>query len=142
MSVATSTRITVSAIIARPVAHVWKCWIGAEHIVYWNNASDDWHCPAATNDTRAGGKFNYTMAARDGSMSFDFIGTYTEVVPGSRIAYTIADGRKVELDFATDRNGTRVTEIFDPETENTLELQREGWQAILDNFKTYAEAQD
>ena len=116
MSSTTSTRITISALVAMPMAHVWKCWTGAEHIVHWNNASEDWHCPTATNVLRAGGQFNYIMAARAGSMSFDFIGTYTQVVPEKRIAYTIADGRKVEVLFAADGTGTRVTETFEAET--------------------------
>lgn len=136
------TPITVSAIVAKPLAHVWKCWTGAEHIVHWNNASDDWHCPSATNDLRAGGQFNFTMAARDGSMSFDFIGTYTAVENESLIAYSLADGRKVKVLFAADGTSTRITETFDPETENTLELQRGGWQAILDNFKAYTEGRN
>lgn len=141
MSTSTATKITVSALVAKPIAHVWQCWTGAEHIVHWNNASDDWHCPAAKNDLRVGGQFNFTMAARDASVSFDLVGTYTQVVPEQLIAYTIADGRKVEVHFAVDGAGTKVTETFEAETENTAELQRGGWQAILDNFKAYAEEQ-
>ncbi len=139
MSTITSTRITVTAVITKPMAHAWKCWTGEQHIVHWNNASADWHCPVAKNDLRVGGQFNYTMAARDGSMSFDFAGTYTQVVPESLIAYTLTDGRKVEVLFTETSDGTKVTETFDPETENTIELQRGGWQAILDSFKVYAE---
>lgn len=140
MSTTMSTRVTVSAVINKPAFHVWKCWTGAEHIVHWNNASDEWHCPAATNDLRVGGQFKFTMAARDGSASFDFMGTYTQVIPKKLIAYTMEDGRKCEVLFAVEGNGTRVSETFDAETENTVELQRGGWQAILDNFKAYAEA--
>ena len=138
----TPTRITVSAIVAKPLAHVWNCWTGAEHIVRWNNASDDWHCPGAKNELRVGGQFNYTMAARDGSVSFDLIGTYTAVEPNKRIAYTMEDGRKCEVHFTVGEDGTRVTETFDAETENSVELQRGGWQAILDRFKTYVENLD
>lgn len=141
MSTSTSTRITVSSVVAKPLAHVWDRWTGAEHIIHWNNASDDWHCPAASNDLRVGGQFNFTMSARDGSMSFDFIGTYTALENEKLIAYTIADGRKVEVHFVMDSDNTKVTEVFDAETENTVELQRGGWQAILDNFKKYAEGQ-
>ena len=142
MSTTTSTRITVSALVAKPIAHVRKCWTGAEHIVHWNNASHDWHCPAATNDLRVGGQVNNTMAARDGSASFDFIGTYTAVEPNKRIAYTMEDGRTCEVLFAAEGAGTRVTETFDAETENPLEVQRGGWQAILDNYKAYIEGKD
>ncbi len=134
-----STTITVSTHIAKPIAHAWICWTSPEHIVHWNAASDDWHCPKATNDLRVGGNFSYAMAARDGSVSFDFSGVYNEVKAHEHIAYTMEDGRTCEVRFAADGDGTRVTETFDPETENTIELQRDGWQAILDRFKAYAE---
>ena len=107
--------------------------------MHWNAASDDWHCPKAENDLRAGGTFSFRMEARDGSFGFDFGGTYTEVKPQQRFAYTIGDGRKVSVDFAKDGNGTKVTETFEAETENPLEMQRHGWQGILDRFKAYAE---
>ena len=142
MSSATSTRITVSAIIARPVSHAWKYWTGPEHITGWNAASDDWHCPHAENDLRTGGRFSSRMEARDGSAGFDFGGTYTEVQPQEKITYTMDDGRKCEVLFAEDGNGTRMNVTFDAETENPVEMQRSGWQAILDNFKKYAEKQD
>ena len=141
----TLTRITVSTIINKPVAHVWKCWTDPTHIVQWNAASDDWHCPKAINDLRTGGKFSSTMAARDGSFSFDFEGVYDDVqAPGSRpgrIAYTMADGRTCEILFSTENGGTRVVESFDAETQNSVEMQKVGWQAILDGFKAHAEAQ-
>ena len=141
MPVTTPTRVTVSILIAKPPAEVWPLWTGAEHITHWNNASADWHCPHAENDLREEGQFLFRMAARDGSVSFDFLGTYTAVIEEKLIAYTLADGRKVEVYFAEEGAGTRVTETFDAETENTVELQRGGWQAILDNFKNYAEGQ-
>jgi len=137
-----STRITVSALVNKPVAHVWKCWTEPAHIMQWNAASDDWHCPKATNDPRTGGKFSSTMAARDGSFSFDFEGVYDDVLLHERIAYTLPDGRTCEILFAEKDGGTLVTEAFDAETQNPVEMQRGGWQAILDRFKAHAEAQD
>lgn len=136
-----STRITISAQINKPVAHVWNVWTGPAHIMQWNAASDDWHCPKATNDLRTGGKFSSTMAARDGSFSFDFEGVYDDVQPHKRIAYTMADGRSCEIIFEKKAGGTLVTEAFDAEAQNPVEMQRGGWQAILDRFKAHAEAQ-
>jgi len=135
----TATRITISAHINKPVAHVWKIWTEPDHIMQWCAASDDWHCPKASNDLRTGGKFSSTMAARDGSFSFDFEGVYDDVLLHKRIAYTMADGRTCEIIFAEVDGGTQVTESFDAETENPVEMQRSGWQAILDRFKAHAE---
>ena len=142
-----STRITVTAFVAKPVAHVWTIWTDPAHITQWNAATDDWHCPKASNDLRTGGRFSSTMAARDGSFSFDFEGVYDDVqAPGAgpgqaRIAYTMADGRTCEILFTSENGGTRVMESFDAESQNPVEIQRGGWQAILDRFKAYAEAQ-
>lgn len=133
--------ITISAHIEKPSDLVWTCWTKPAHIVNWNAASDDWHCPRAENDLRVGGRFSSTMAARDGSFSFDFGGVYTAVDLHRRIAYTLEDGRKVEVLFSPDGDGTTVKQTFDPETENPEEMQRGGWQAILDRFKAYTEAQ-
>lgn len=133
--------ITVTTDVRAPLDQVWSCWTSVEHVKKWNHASDDWHCPAAVNDLRIGGRFIYTMAARDGSLSFDFAGTYTEVVQGERIVSQLDDGRMLKVDFtATGPDCTRVTETFEAENENTLDLQRSGWQAILDNFRKEAEA--
>ncbi len=137
----TATRITVSALVNKPVADVWKIWTDPAHILQWNAASDDWHCPKAENDLKAGGKFSSTMAARDGSFSFDFEGVYDNVELHKRIAYTMADGRTCEILFTGESGGTRVEEAFDAETQNSVEMQRGGWQAILDRFKKYAEQQ-
>jgi len=106
----------------------------------WNHASDDWHCPAASNDLRVGGRFVYTMAARDGSVSFDFEGTYDDVVLHARIAYTMPDGRRVVTTFTPAGGGTHVRTDFDAETLHSEELQRQGWQSILDNFRRLAES--
>jgi len=136
----TPTRVTVSAFINKPVSIVWNVWTDPAHIMQWNAASDDWHCPKATNDPRTGGKFSSTMAARDGSFSFDFEGVYDDVQLHKRIAYTMADGRTCEIFFTDENGGTSVVESFDAETENSVEMQRGGWQAILDRFKAHAEA--
>ena len=137
----TTTRITVSAVVNKPVAHVWRIWTDPAHITQWCAASDDWHCPKATNDPRTGGKFSSTMAARDGSASFDFEGVYDEVQLHKRIAYTMGDGRTCEILFTEEDGGTKVVESFDAEAQNPVEMQRDGWQAILDRFKKHAEAQ-
>jgi uncharacterized protein YndB with AHSA1/START domain len=137
----TMTRITVTALVHKPLADVWNTWTDAKHIMQWNAATDDWHCPKAENDLRTGGKFSSTMAARDGSFSFDFEGVYDDVQPYERIAYTMADGRTCEILFTEENGGTRVMESFDAESQNPVEMQRGGWQAILDRFKAYAEQQ-
>ncbi len=137
----TPTRITVTALVNKPVADVWNIWTDPQHITQWCAASDDWHCPKASNDPRTAGKFSSTMAARDGSVSFDFEGIYDDVQLHKRIAYTMADGRTCEILFSSENGVTRVVESFDAETQNTVELQRGGWQAILDRFKAHAEAQ-
>jgi len=131
--------ITVKSTINESIDKVWEFWTLPEHITKWSFASPDWHTPYAENDLREGGKFKSTMAAKDGSMSFDFEGEYTLVEKNKAIEYIMADGRKVEISFATTSNGVEVTESFDPETQNPEEMQRGGWQAILDNFKSYIE---
>lgn len=131
--------ITVETTINAPIEKVWKCWTEPVHIMQWNNASADWHTPYAENDARTGGKFKSTMAARDGSMSFDFEGVYSHVQPQKLIEYAMADGRKVKIEFQSNTDGVKVIESFDPESENSIELQRGGWQAILDNFKKHVE---
>lgn len=132
-------KIKVETLISAPVSKVWECWTLPEHIVCWNFASTDWHCPEATNDLRPGGKFNYTMASRDGEMSFGFEGIYDVVDRPNRIAFTLMDGRKVEIDFKEVDGKTRVTEVFEAESMNAPELQRAGWQSILDNFKIHVD---
>lgn len=132
--------ITVQNTINASINKVWDFWTLPEHIKKWSFASPDWHTPYAENDLKEGGKFKSTMAAKDGSMSFDFEGEYTLVKPNEAIQYVMADGRKVEISFKETPNGVEVIEGFDPETQNPEEMQRGGWQAILDNFKSYAEA--
>ena len=135
----TKTSITVQTTVEAPVEKVWNSWTKPEHITQWNSASDDWHTPQASNDLRVGGKFSATMAARDGSASFDFEGVYSNVKPNQLIEYVMSDGRTVKVAFEASGNKTHVKETFDAENENPIELQRGGWQAILDNFKKYTE---
>lgn len=137
---ATKTAITVETLVKAPIEKVWSNWTEPKHITKWNQASDDWHSPHAENDLRTGGKFKTTMAAKDGSMSFDFEGVYTNVQLHKVIEYTLLDGRKVKITFSGTGKETNVTETFEAEDENSVELQRGGWQAILDNFKKYTEA--
>jgi uncharacterized protein YndB with AHSA1/START domain len=131
--------ITVQNTIKASLDKVWDFWTLPEHITKWSFASPDWHTPYADNDLREGGKFKSTMAAKDGSMSFDFEGEYTLVEKNKAIEYVMGDGRKVEISFAQTPNGIEVIEKFDPETQNPEEMQRGGWQAIMDNFKNYVE---
>jgi uncharacterized protein YndB with AHSA1/START domain len=132
--------ITISITINAPVEKVWKYFTEPEHIIKWNNASLDWHTTKAENDVRVGGSFNSRMEAKDGSSGFDFSGTYTDVMPFTHIAYTIEDGRKVSIDFTEEGGQTHITETFEAEHENSVEMQKTGWQAILNNFKQYIEA--
>ena len=131
--------ITIEATVSASMEKVWRLWTEAAHVQNWNNASDDWHTPKAVNDLRQGGSFVYTMAAKDGSFSFDFGGIYDEVLENQRIAYTIADGRKVSVTFEPTGTGIHIVETFEAENIHSLDMQRAGWQAILDNFKKYAE---
>jgi len=135
------TTVTVAATVNAPAEKVWELWTSPQHIIGWNSPSDEWHTPYAENDLKEGGRFLFTMAAKDGSASFDFNGEYTEVVPGRKIAYTLADGRKVSILF-DDRSedSTTVTETFETENTHPVEMQQAGWQAILDNFRRYAES--
>jgi uncharacterized protein YndB with AHSA1/START domain len=134
-----STMITVEATVNAPVKKVWEYWSKPEHITKWCFASDDWRAPHAENDLRTGGKFSSRMEAKDGSFGFDFGGVYDEVKENELIAYTIGDGRKVKITFSDEGNQTQVTETFEAETQNPVEMQKGGWQAILDNFKKYTE---
>jgi uncharacterized protein YndB with AHSA1/START domain len=133
------TRINIEAVINAPVEKTWDYYTGPAHIMQWNQASTDWHCPAATNDLRPGGKFSSTMAAKDGSFSFDFWGIYDEVDTHKKIIYTMGDGRKADVLFSSTGDGTHIAVSFEPEDQNSLELQQGGWQAILNSFKQYTE---
>ncbi len=132
-------KITVTANVSAPVEKVWDCWTLPQHVIKWNNASDDWHTPHAQNDLRVGGKFLSRMESKDGSMGFDFEGLYTAVIKHKLIEYVMPDGRRVSVSFNPDGNETEIIETFDAENVNSDERQRSGWQSILDNFKSYAE---
>lgn len=135
-----TARITVETIVKAPLERVWSAWNSPADIMQWNAPADAWHTTASTVDLREGGTFLSRMEAKDGSAGFDFEGVYTRVVPEQSIAYRMSDGREVTVEFASAPGGVRVTETFDPETENSLEMQRQGWQAILDNFGRHVEA--
>lgn len=134
-----SESITIEACIKAPVEKVWQFWTEPRHITKWNAASDDWHTPHTENDVRAGGKFVGRMVAKNGSFGFDYAGVYDAVIPHELVEFTLADGRMATVVFTANGDETTVSETFDTETENPVEMQRKGWQAILDNFKSYAE---
>ena len=131
--------ITVTATVNAPLAKVWTLWNTPEHIEKWNAASDDWHTPRATSDFRVGGVFTSRMEAKDGSFGFDFTGVFEEIVINEKVVYSIADGRKVNITFQVEGESVIVTEKFEAENQNSIELQQQGWQAILNNFKKCAE---
>ena len=133
-------KITVETLVKADLSTVWEAWNTPEDIKQWNTAQEDWHTTRSTVDLREGGTFQSRMEAKDGSMGFDFEGTYTRVVPNKLIGYRMSDGREVEVEFVPRPEGVLVRETFDAETENSPELQRQGWQAILDNFGRHAEA--
>lgn len=131
--------ITIEASVSAPVEKVWKYWTEPQHITQWAFASDEWMAPRAENDLQTGGKFLTRMEAKDGSFGFDFGGTYTAVDPNKRIEYTIEDGRDVSVEFTSQGDKTYVKSVFEPEGQNPHEMQKAGWQAILDNFKKHVE---
>jgi len=132
-------QITVETVINEPVEKVWEYYNAPQHIRKWNHASADWHCPRASNDLRVNGTFTFRMEEKVGGEGFDFSGKYDAVELHEKIAYTMEDGRKVLISFEPLGNSTHMKIAFDPETQNTIELQQSGWQAILENFKTYVE---
>lgn len=140
METIAKTKVTVETVVNAPVEKVWDLWTEPKHIVHWNFASIDWHTTYAENDLRVGGKFLTRMEAKDGSSGFDFAGTYNSIELYKFIEYSMTDGRRVRVTFDMKAAGTRVTEIFETESSNSVEMQQEGWQAILDNFKRYAES--
>lgn len=132
-------KIKINTRVNAPVERAWEVFITPEYVMKWNHASDDWHSPKAENDLRIGGRFSSRMESVDGKEGFDFTGVYTEVIPNEKIAYTMDDGRKVEVKFEDLGDSTHVIIEFEPESENDPEFQKSGWQAILDNFKKVAE---
>jgi uncharacterized protein YndB with AHSA1/START domain len=134
-------KITVETVVKAPLNRVWDAWNNPDDIKQWNAAQADWHTTRSEVDLREGGKFLARMEAKDGSMGFDFEGEYTRVEPNKLIEYRMSDGREVQIDFSEQSaGGVLVKETFDAETENTPELQRQGWQAILDNFGRHVES--
>ena len=132
-------QITIDAVIAAPAETVWQFWTAPDHIIHWNFASDDWCCPSAANDLKVGGRYKARMEAKDGSFGFDFEAVYDKVSAPETLVYTLEDGRKVTTHFEAQGDSTKVTTTFDAESENPIEMQRNGWQAILNNFKAYVE---
>ncbi len=132
-------KIVVSTQIQASLEEVWSAWTTPEHIVKWNFASDEWHCPRADLELTPGGVFSYRMEAKDGSMGFDFGGKFTAITPMSLIAYSLGDERSVSIEFRDVADGVEIVETFDAEDEMSGEQQRQGWQAILENFKAYVE---
>lgn len=139
METSNKTKITVETTVNAAVAKVWEYWTVPAHITKWNFASDEWHSPSAESDFREGGKFSARMEAKDGSFGFDFWGIFDELKTNELIAYTLGDDRKVWITFTPSGNTTKVVETFEAEDENSVELQKSGWQAIMDNFKKYVE---
>ncbi len=133
-------KITVEATIAANPQKLWRLWTKPNHITQWNFANDDWHCTKAENDLRVGGKFCYRMEAKDESSGFDFEGIYNAVVDQEKVSYTLLDGRVSTTTFESLGEHTKVTTTFDAKQNNAMDIQNEGWQAILNNFKSYVEA--
>lgn len=135
-----SHKITVTAKVNADIKKVWDRYTNPEHITKWNFADPSWQCPSATNDMRVGGKYSARMEAKDGSFGFDFEAVYNEVIEGEKFTYAMPDGRQVTVVFNENGTQTDVIVTFDAEEQNSLEMQKNGWQAILDNFKKYTEA--
>jgi len=133
--------ITVETTIHAPIDLVWNCWTKPEHITGWNFASKDWHCPSAVNELKSGGKLNWRMESKDGKMGFDFEGTYEEVDEPARLMYRLDDGRLVVVRFSLKGDTVTIEQEFEADTSHSIEQQKSGWQAILDNFKRYVEGQ-
>lgn len=136
------TQITITSNINTSTEKVWDCLTNPIHIVNWNFASDDWCCPSAYTDLKEGGVYKSRMEAKDGSVGFDFVCTINSIIPNKSLNLTMEDGRKWNIEFESFENYTKVTEVFDSENENSEEMQRTGWQAILNNFKKYTESLD
>jgi uncharacterized protein YndB with AHSA1/START domain len=136
----TTNKITIEATILADIKKVWEYYTKPEHIVKWNFASDDWQCPSATNDLKVGGKYWARMEAKDGSFGFDFEATYSKIIEFEKIEYVLFDTRVVEIQFKQLADKTEVIVRFDAETENPIDMQRDGWQAILNNFKKHVES--
>lgn len=133
-------KITIKTQVKGDVEQVWNAYTNPQHIINWNFATPEWHCPAATNDLRIGGEYLARMEAKDGSFGFDFKAIYKELTPEQSFVYVLEDGREVSVSFIPQVDTTEIVIVFDPESQNPIEMQQAGWQAILDNFKRYAES--
>lgn len=131
--------ITIETLVHAPINLVWDTWNSPNHVIHWNHASDDWHSPRAENNFVVGGKFVYRMEAKDNSFGFDFSGTYEEIIDNKRVVTRLDDNRLVITDFKIENDSVRIVETFEAEDENSIELQKEGWSAILNNYKLYTE---
>lgn len=132
--------ITIETLVHAPINLVWDTWNSPNHVVHWNHASDDWHSPKAENNFVVGGKFVYRMEAKDNSFGFDFSGTYEEIVDKKRVVTRLDDNRLVKTEFHIENDSVRIVETFEAEDQNSIELQRVGWSAILNNYKLYTES--
>lgn len=132
-------KIKIEATISAPILKVWSYWTTPEHITKWNFAIPEWQCPRAENDLRIGGRYSARMEAKDGSFGFDFVATYDEVIAHKKLSYTMEDGRRATTEFESMGDKTRVTTTFEAEQSNPVEMQQQGWQAILNNFQSYTE---
>jgi uncharacterized protein YndB with AHSA1/START domain len=139
METKSKTSVTVENTVKAPIEKVWRFWTEPEHIRNWAYAMDTWHTPFAENDFKVGGKFLSRMEAKDGSVGFDFGGIYDAIVPNKYIEYTLGDNRKVKITFSGNEKETRIVQDFEAENTNPVEMQKNGWQAILNNFKNYTE---
>jgi uncharacterized protein YndB with AHSA1/START domain len=135
----TNNEIIIKTTVLADNKKVWEYYTQPQHITKWNFAIDTWHCPTASNDLRNGGKYVARMEAKDGSFGFDFEAIYDEIIENKKITFTMTDGRRTTIGFNSDNNQTEVIVTFDAEQQNSLEMQRDGWQAILNNFKKYTE---
>jgi uncharacterized protein YndB with AHSA1/START domain len=132
--------IEIEVLVEKEPKDVWKIYTVEDHIMNWYHATDDWHTPTAENDLREGGTFSFRMESKDGRMGFDFRGTYDQIIPRKRMAFTLDDGRRVDISFIDEGSSTRIVEVFEAEPESPLDLQKNGWQSILNNFKRYIES--
>lgn len=140
MKASDKTKIQIETTVNAPISKVWEYWNGPEHITQWNTGHPDWHTPTASNDLRVGGRLESRMEAKDGSLGFDFGGTYTSVDDQKHLAYTLDDDREVNVTFEETDKGIHIIETFEAESENPVEMQQQGWHGILDNFKRYTES--
>jgi len=140
MTTSEKTKITVQVLVNSSLEKAWDTWVNPEHIVNWNFASPDWCCPTSENDLQPGGNFKSRMEAKDGSFGFDFGGVYQEVIKNELISYILEDARKVKITFEENDGKVLISQTFEAETENPIDLQRDGWQAIMNNYKRYTES--